>query len=125
MFNASPPCANDPAMFFSKNPARREQAKGVCSTCPFQDPCRDLSNLPIQFDDSTYIVQNGIWAGEDRSVVVSDLTPKQRQMTERAAQVKKYLDEGLSKYAIGKKMGIGQGSVTHTIKYYLTNEEAR
>lgn len=122
MFDGTPPCAADPAMFFSLNPARREQAKGVCATCPFSEPCRALSERPLEFADSSYAVRNGVWAGVDRREAPDEdrLSPKQRQTRDRTEQVRVFRSQNLKVTEIARRMGISHGSVNHIINTYLT-----
>ncbi len=125
-FDAPPPCTDDPGRWFSKDEARREDAKRVCATCPFQDPCRELSERPIVFKDSVYVVRNGVWAGQDRREApdTDRLSPKQRQTRDRAAEIRGYLAEGRSKYWIGKKMGLGSGSINNIVNNHLSGGTA-
>lgn len=130
MFDETPPCADDPTLFFSTDPARKEEAKRVCSTCPFSIPCAKLSEQPIVMPWGIYPVEYGVWAGAEKTPVSinpsmsrkagTEPSPKQRQQMDRAAKIKALLDDGVtSKVEIGRRVGISHGSVSLIMKNYL------
>lgn len=117
----TPPCSADPELWFSESEADKDKARGVCSTCPFQVACRELSDQPFELLDTVLPhAEFGVWAGVDKRPNVERLSPKQLQTRQRAEEISKYIADGLSTYAIEKKMGLGRSSVQHIIKNHLT-----
>lgn len=133
-FDGTPPCAEDPELFFSEDEGEQDLARRVCAGCPFREPCAELRDMP--FDAADAIIPSaefGTWAGETlvpprvhehRLSEEKILTPRQRKTLENVEAVKGLLAEHLGKTEIGRRLGISHGSVNHIISTYLTPEEA-
>lgn len=131
-FDGTPPCAEDPELWFSEDEGEQDLARRVCATCPFRVPCAELRDTPIELPDAIYEhAEFGTWAGETLTPpalgdfhVAKELTPRQRKTLENVEGVKGLLAENLGKTEIGRRLGISHGSVNHIINTYLTPEEA-
>lgn len=132
--DVEPPCTVDPESWFSDDKDIQATAQRVCASCPFQEPCAELRDLPFDrpLDDDGPIerAEFGTWAGEtlvpplvtNRHSV--DLTPRQIERNQRIERVRVLLSGGRhTKADICRELEISFGSLNHIINNYLTLED--
>lgn len=60
------PCTTEPALWFSSDRADEQQAKQLCSTCPYRGACLDDT---LEYERLSGDIRSGIFGG---------LTPRER-----------------------------------------------
>ena len=103
----TPPCAANPELWFSNDANDITEARIICHTCPFADPCARIA-LALRPSD-------GIWAGR-----TAGAWGKARQRHQRTAQIVdvaiRWEASGVSHATAARELGVSVGALQKALE---------